>query len=372
MSDAQRLYIARKCGSGMGAGYILSSLLPLLILFLVTLLLTFALSFISSMASSIDRMIQLMGSGTVYALSDPSPYLPAEAESCAVRNGTGLIYAGEGESAIVIKGVSEDYFSGMRSAELEIRGSGEGMNPAVISSELAEELSLEAGDRFTLLSWEAEKGRARPYLCTVGRIFSSVYPQLDRYLVYVPSSMLSSREAYEILLPQDADTDSVRNELISHGIPAYTYRELYASLYGNVRSSIMILYVILAFVALLAAFFSSDAAQVYLSRDRKDIRELMMLGMGRRDIRGIYFLITLTAVAAAALAGAAAGLILSALSPMLLSAVSSSGSSLLDYYVTSFTLRIPFGAIALMILMMLSVSSLSILITLRRIKGTLN
>ena len=86
---------------------------------------------------------------------------------------------------------------------------------------------------------------------------------------------------------------------------------------------------------------------------------------------GIYFMITLIAVAIAALAGTAAGFILSALSPMLLSAVSSSGSSLLDYYVTSFTLRIPFGAIALMILMMLSVSSLSILITLRRIKGTL-
>ena len=99
MSDAQRLYIARKCGSGMGAGYILSSLLPILILFLVTLLLTFALSFISSMASSIDRMIQLMGSGTVYALADPSAYLPSGAESGAVRSGTGLIYAGEGESA---------------------------------------------------------------------------------------------------------------------------------------------------------------------------------------------------------------------------------------------------------------------------------
>ena len=371
MSDAQRLYIARKCGSGMGAGYILSSLLPLFILFLVTALLTFALSFINSMASSIDRMIQLMGSGTVYALADPSAYLPSGAESGAVRSGTGLIYAGEGESAVILKGVGDGYFDGMRAAELEISGSGEGMNPAVISSELAEELSLEAGDRFTLLSWEAEKGRARPYLCTVGHIFSSVYPQLDRYLVYVPSAMLSSREAYEVLLPQDIDADSLRNELISHGIPAYSYMELYASLYGNVRSSIMILYVILAFVALLAAFFSSDAAQVYLSRDRKDIRELAMLGMASGEIRGIYFMITLTAVTASALAGAAAGLILAMFSPMLLSAVSSSGSSLLDYYVTSFTLRIPFGAIALMILLMLSVSSLSILIALRRIKGTL-
>ena len=96
-----------------------------------------------------------------------------------------------------------------------------------------------------------------------------------------------------------------------------------------------------------------------------------MLGMASGEIRGIYFMITLTAVTAAALAGAAAGLILAMFSPMLLSAVSSSGSSLLDYYVTSFTLRIPFGAIALMILLMLSVSSLSILIALRRIKGTL-
>ena len=140
----------------------------------------------------------------------------------------------------------------------------------------------------------------------------------------------------------------------------------------NIRASLSVMHLVLAAVAILAAYFSSDIAEAYTSRDRKDIRELMMLGMSSRDIRGIYFLITLAAVAAAAIAGAAAGLILSSFSPMLLSAVSSSGSSLLDYYVTSFTLRIPLGAIALMILMMLSVSSLSILMTLRRIKGTLN
>ena len=370
MSDAARLYASRKRGHGMGARYFLTSLMPLLILFAVTAALVFALSFIASFSAEIDRMIAVMGSGTIHTLSDPSSLLPPDAEVSMVRTGSALAYSENGEGALVLKGVEDDYFSGMRGNELDIRyWDGECNNPVVISSSLSRRLGLAAGDRFTLLVWEEDKGRARPYLVTVSAVFSSVYPQLDSHLAFVPLQMLSSLPGYEILLPEGEEPDALLQRLWDGGVAAESYRTMYSALYSNVRSSIGILYVILIAVALLAAFFSSDAAQVYIERDRNDIIELSLLGMERKMIRGIYFRMTLSSVAFSALSGTLLGLAAAALSPLILRSVSAADPALLEYYVTSFSVRFPLPEILLMLLLMLGVSSLSVAFSLRRQRG---
>ena len=105
MSDASRLYISRKLGKGMKHGYKWRAFLPLFLLFIVTALLSFSMTFISSLSAEINRMIEVMGSGTIYALSDPSVYVPEEGEVAAVREGSALAYSENGESALFIKGV---------------------------------------------------------------------------------------------------------------------------------------------------------------------------------------------------------------------------------------------------------------------------
>ena len=370
ISDAEKLYVSRKRGRGMGMRYVLSSLLPLLVLLLVTAALSFALSFISSMSSEIDRMIALMGSGSLYTLKDPSDDVPEDAEVSEVRTGSALAYSEEGEAALLLKGVDEGYFSGMRSQELEIEMlEWDAMNPAVLPSSLAESLSLSLGDRFTLLVWESGEGRARPFLCTVAGIFASVYPQLDRNLAFVPLDLLSSPSGYEVLLERGEDPDGVMQHLWDCGIPSETYRTMYSSLYGNVRSSVATLYPILIAVAVLAAFFSSDAAQAYIDRDRRDIRGLWMLGMERRRIEAMYFRITLSYAAAGSAIGMAIGIALAFASPAILRLAAAADPALLEYYVSSFRVTIPVGRLALMIAIMLLVSALSVRFSLRRRGG---
>ena len=374
MDDASRLYAARKSGQGMTRGYILSSFSPLIILIIVTAALSFALSFIFSMSSEIERMLAVLGSGSVRcSVCAESSLLPDGSEISEVRTGNGLIYAENGECAVAVKGTDSDYFSGMRGDELELTFSnaqsaegGRAPLPAVLSSSLADELSLETDDRFTLLLWEEELGRARPVLCSVSAIFASVYPQLDSHLLYIPLAELSSASYYEVLLPSGADADAAAETLWRAGIPASSYKDVYSSLYMNVRASISILYPILAAIAVLAAFFSSDAAQIYLSRDREDIKVLMMLGMSRRAVRGIYLRITVMAVAAAAFIGIIIGSALSLLSPLLLEAAARREPEMLSFYVTSFTPVIPLPALLFMAVLLILVSVISVSFSLRR------
>ena len=374
MDDASRLYAARKSGHGMTRGYIVSSFSPLIILIIVTAALSFALSFIFSMSSEIERMLAVLGSGSVRcSLCPDSTLLPDGAEIAEVRTGSGLVYAENGECAVAVKGVESDYFSGMRGAELKLRFShdqseegGRTPMPAVLSSSLADELSLVSGDRFTLLLWEEELGRARPVLCSVSAIFSSVYPQLDSHLLYIPIAELSSASYCEVLLPAGSDADAAAEALWRAGIPASSYKDVYSSLYRNVRASISILYPILAAIAVLAAFFSSDAAQIYLSRDREDIKVLMMLGMSRRSVRGIYLRITVRAVAAAAAAGIILGSALSLFSPLLIEAAARREPEMLSFYVTSFTPVIPLPELLFMAVLLILISVISVSFSLRR------
>ena len=322
LSEAGRLYISRKRGKGMGKRYLVTSMLPLVVLLAVSAALSFALVFISSVSSQIDRMIAVMGSGTLYALSDPSDFVPPEAEVSAVRNGSALIYAEGGTAALEIKGIEEGYFSGMRSDELEmIWHEGEAVNPVVISSSSSASLSLSPGDRFTMLVWEENEGRARPFLCTVGGVFSSVYPQLDSHLAFVPASLLSSEAGYEILLPAGDDPDSLLALLWDNGIPCETYR---------------------------------------------DIKELLILGMERKQVRSLYFRIALSFVTAACICGCIIGTALAFLSPLLLRFISRTDPALLEYYVTSFSIDVPFMSLSLMVLLSLLVSSLSVYVSMRR------
>ena len=105
-------------------------------------------------------------------------------------------------------------------------------------------------------------------------------------------------------------------------------------------------------VALLAAYFASDAADVYVSRDRRDISTMMMLGASVGMMRRIYLQITMAGTAFAVIA------------------IASYNPEILSYYVTSFTISFPWLRIALMLLLIVAIAAISVEISLRRmIKG---
>ncbi len=367
-NDGERLYLGRKCGKGMSPGYVVRHYFPSLIVFLIVLTLTFVMVFISSMTGAIDRMIVLLGCGSMETetIVDVSSYDGAVIDE--VKTGDGILYAESGKSLVHLKGVDiAQYFSGERKEGMKLVLSDESYkNEIIISSSLASILELETGDQMTLLLYETDRGRARPVLMTVKGIYSSGYAQLDRYLGFVDISLLDSTSSYEILLKKGDDVNAVLKSLNADGINAVSYKEKYSSLCTNVDQSIMILYVILIFVALLAAFFSADIAHIYTSRDRKDIASLRLMGISEKRIRVIYRKMTLSSVFISSLLGICGGLLLSLFSPSMISFVALKEPQLIENYITSFTLSIPFSSIIMMLIAMLLCSSLTLRIELRR------
>ena len=364
-SDGERLYIGRKRGRGMGVKWTLSSLLPALLIFLITAVLVFAMVFISSMTTAIDRMIIMLGSSSIVTGEEVDVSSWSGASINKTREGEGVVFTEEGKSIIRLKGVSESYLQGEREEALKIVRSGEEVkNAIIVSTTLARKLNLELGSSMTMMLYEKEKNRTRPILMTVTGIFDSGYAQLDRYLAYVDFSLLDGEEEWEILLDQKDDLEKRCQELEELGISYKTYREKYSALYLNVRQSVSILYLILAFVALLAAFFSTDIVSVYLSRDRQDIAALRLLGMEEKRIRRIYLSLSLFAVAVSALGGTVLGLLLGLLSPSLIRIVASSNPGLVEYYISSFSVTVPTMELLLMVLAMVVLSALTLFISL--------
>lgn len=364
-SDGERLYIGRKRGRGMGVKWTLSSLLPALLIFLITAVLVFAMVFISSMTTAIDRMIIMLGSSSIVTGEEVDVSSWSGASINKTREGEGVVFTEEGKSIIRLKGVSESYLQGEREEALKIVRSGEEVkNAIIVSTTLARKLNLELGSSMTMMLYEKEKNRTRPILMTVTGIFDSGYAQLDRYLAYVDFSLLDGEEEWEILLDQKDDLEKRCQELDGLGISYKTYREKYSALYLNVRQSVSILYLILAFVALLAAFFSTDIVSVYLSRDRQDIAALRLLGMEEKRIRRIYLSLSLFAVAVSALGGTVLGLLLGLLSPSLIRIVASSNPGLVEYYISSFSVTVPTMELLLMVLAMVVLSAITLFISL--------
>ena len=364
-SDGERLYIGRKRGRGMGVKWTLSSLLPALLIFLITAVLVFAMVFISSMTTAIDRMIIMLGSSSIVTGEEVDVSSWSGASINKTREGEGVVFTEEGKSIIRLKGVNESYLQGEREEALKIVRSGEEVkNAIIVSTTLARKLNLELGSSMTMMLYEKEKNRTRPILMTVTGIFDSGYAQLDRYLAYVDFSLLDGEEEWEILLDQKDDLEKRCQELDELGISYKTYREKYSALYLNVRQSVSILYLILAFVALLAAFFSTDIVSVYLSRDRQDIAALRLLGMEEKRIRRIYLSLSLFAVAVSALGGTVLGLLLGLLSPSLIRIVASSNPGLVEYYISSFSVTVPTMELLLMVLAMVLLSAITLFISL--------
>lgn len=364
-SDGERLYIGRKRGRGMGVKWTLSSLLPALLIFLITAVLVFAMVFISSMTTAIDRMIIMLGSSSIVTGEEVDVSSWSGASINKTREGEGVVFTEEGKSIIRLKGVNESYLQGEREEALKIVRSGEEVkNAIIVSTTLARKLNLELGSSMTMMLYEKDKNRTRPILMTVTGIFDSGYAQLDRYLAYVDFSLLDGEEEWEILLDQKDDLEKRCQELEELGISYKTYREKYSALYLNVRQSVSILYLILAFVALLAAFFSTDIVSVYLSRDRQDVAALRLLGMEEKRIRRIYLSLSLFAVAVSALGGTVLGLLLGLLSPSLIRIVASSNPGLVEYYISSFSVTVPTMELLLMVLAMVVLSAITLFISL--------
>lgn len=341
---------------------------PFLLIFLITLLLTFSITFLFSMTKSIERMVKVIGSGSLKTSEEVT--LPENVKGSVdrVKSGGGILYSKNGEKVVTLKGVEREYFNKERIETLKLKGEDlSSRNGLVISKKIGDELGLKIKDKVTLLLYEEDKNRARPILMTINGIFTSGYSDLDDALSFLDISTLSTKESYEILLESERDEKSVKEYLDKLGIRSYSYKEVYPDIYLNIVQSTSSVYIILIFVALLAAFFSKDSASIILSKDLEDISTLLILGEEKKKIEKMYRDFILFFVFIAVVSGVILGILLSLFSPLIVRLSSLLNESIFDYYTTSFILTIPNVQILILVLVTIFMAYLSLRVYLSRV-----
>ncbi|MBR1938262.1 MAG: hypothetical protein IJ836_04850 [Spirochaetales bacterium] len=364
MNEALRLYVERKIGKGQKISWCLKSYLSCLLVLLVSAALAFTLVFVSSMTKAIDSTLQSLGSGSI-AVYDTLPDVEIEGSVKKTERAGGLLYSKDKSQIVYIKGTEEDYFTPDISSfiKLESVENNTGLKGIRISRIMASRLGAHLGDKLTVMLYDTALGRVRPVLVFLEGTYSSGYNEFDSNLAYTSIDVTDGQIVYEI---RCEDVDKTLSKLLLEGADAVSYKSLYRSIYNNLATSKDLLLVITILVAFLAGFFSISVSYEYIERDRRDIGGLLMLGFEKRSIIASYRYITLISVGISALVGEVVGILLSFLVSPILSSLDITRYPVLQNYVLSFEIVIPFKTLSLLFIALILSSYLSLRFALTR------
>ena len=359
------LYIKRKMGFGMPLSYKLRVLSPAVLIVLVSLVLNFSLIFIISMSQGIENLLIYLGSGNIMVMGKMEE---GEAFSTyETRYSGSLAFSESSSSPMYLKGVDfSSYFTKERRDVLHLEYEAfDALNPVILSKELSSRLSLDISDRFSVLIYDDNAKRTRPLLLTVAGTYDSGYMEFDSALAFVPLSTLDGAICTELVTNRGYDDEAILIALRENGYDAYSYKSLYSAIYDNIELSVNTLYGVFVILVILASFFAGNISISYIDRDMGDIAMLSLSGLSDGQIRKVYRVITLSSVFISILIGLILAISLSFLSPAIISYLSDAGYEALDAYLTSFEIVIPAFRLFAVNLLLIVLSYISLLISLR-------
>ena len=359
------LYIKRKMGFGMPLSYKLRVLSPAVLIVLVSLVLNFSLIFIISMSQGIENLLIYLGSGNIMVKGKMDE---SEAFSTyETRYSGSLAFSESSSSPMYLKGVDfSSYFTKERRDVLHLEYEAlDALNPVILSKELFSRLSLDISDRFSVLIYDDNAKRTRPLLLTVAGTYDSGYMEFDSTLAFVPLSTLDGAIYTELVTNRGYDDEAILIALREKGYDAYSYKSLYSAIYNNIELSVNTLYGVFVILVILASFFAGNISISYIDRDMGDIAMLSLSGLSDGQIRKVYRVITLSSVFISILIGLILSISLSFLSPAIISYLSDAGYEALDAYLTSFEIVIPAFRLFAVNLLLIVLSYISLLISLR-------
>lgn len=359
------LYIKRKMGFGMPLSYKLRVLSPAVLIVLVSLVLNFSLIFIISMSQGIENLLIYLGSGNIMVMGKTEE---SEAFSTyETRYSGSLAFSESSSSPMYLKGVDfSSYFTKERRDVLHLEYEAlDALNPVILSKELSSRLSLDISDRFSVLIYDDNAKRTRPLLLTVAGTYDSGYMEFDSALAFVPLSTLDGAICTELVTNRGYDDEAILIALREKGYDAYSYKSLYSAIYDNIELSVNTLYGVFVILVILASFFAGNISISYVDRDMGDIAMLSLSGLSDGQIRKVYRVITLSSVFISILIGLILAIALSFLSPAIISYLSDAGYEALDAYLTSFEIVIPAFRLLAVNLLLIVLSYISLLISLR-------
>ena len=346
---------------------------------LVTAPLVIALIFSRSMMSGIaDRFIYL-SDGHVQITGADNSSIPQDNILCMDDTVTGyaLMYGASDTASVSLKGVREDYFNSYRLKYMDLEylpvEERSGLNRIILSETTAHKLNLKAGDRVALMVVpDTEEGVLRPVMLQVGGIYSCGYEQIDSNLAFIDythaQKLFSSMDSRVTeIIAQDSSDSAIRalaSSIITDG-RVNTWQSKNSSIYSNFVNSRQMIILILLIIVFIASFFTASSANQIIEDDVQEIAVSKLMGASDRMTRHSAFISIYTVTLTGMLIGLAAGILIGLNLSPILNLLSHSDLINLSYYLLDFSPLVPWTDIAFVLAVMICVSALSILISLR-------
>ena len=371
------LLVKRKLGFGANRAAKRRILFNLLLITLVVSALVFAQMFVVSMSRGIADKYALLGNGHLQVHTtepvDLSRYR-AVIDVQKVGQSYALIYSPSANRMVRLKGVQDSYFSELRKEQLTMGEpyvqSESNLPQILLSTTLAKTLDVQIGDRVALML--VSQSSIRPQLCIVQNLYDSGYQVLDANLVFsnyeLMARLFQGKEEtyYELLVEGDA-LEQTKRELKADGYAVTSWDEENYAVATNLNTSRQAVLGVMVAVAILCGYFISELSRELVEDDKYKIAMLTLLGATKRIIRRSYFstvmVVTLVSVLLGTLLGMAFALNLSPL----LSSIAARSIPSLAYYLLDFSIVIPWLDILIITLVLVGVSVISVLFSLRRV-----
>ncbi|MBK5200786.1 MAG: ABC transporter permease [Spirochaetaceae bacterium] len=341
---------------------------------LIVMLLVLSQIFVDSMSEGIISRYALLGSGNIETSvsADISSYDFVE-QADDVFVGNALAYGKENSQICILKGVDDNYFTGIRESviTLEKTDVNSTLDNIYISKTLSDELNINLGEKMVLVS-DNGKSNIYPKLCFVKGIYDSGYKELDQYLIFSNKSLISKiygnnvNKHKEIILKNSISTDNALSIMKDDGISALAWYEVEVSLYQNLLVSTQTLLMVFIAIALLSGFFISSVASDLIGSSHKNIAIEKLLGLHSSKIRQVYFIAIELITILSILTGITLGVLLSYIFPIFLREISTQSIPSLSWYLLSFNIKIPVQKLLLIVFSLLGISVVSVFLALRR------
>lgn len=373
------MLIGRKLGIKSSAAAKKRILFNILLIAVVVASLVFAQLFVVSMSRGIANKYALLGNGHLQVHEKAGTPIPAHEQILDVQlvaQTYSLIYSPSKNLMVRLKGVESSYFTDQRLAELtflatSVDTQGSSLPQVLLSTSVASKLEVGQGDRVALMM--ISNNSLRPQLCIVGNLYDSGYKELDENLIFCDFSLMdklfsTKADTYYELLVSDKNIASVRSVLEKEGLSVTSWDEENFAVATNLETSRQAVLGVMVVVAILCGYFISELSRELVEDDKSRIALLKLLGAGDSLIRGVYFTTVMLVTLISIIIGTASGILLGLNLGSMLSLLASRSIPALAFYLLDFTVIIPFLDIVIILLVLVLVSSVSVLWSLRRVR----
>jgi lipoprotein-releasing system permease protein len=301
-----------------------------------------------------------------------------------VVSGYGIIYSRDTTAEVRIKGVDPSYFSDVRTAQMSLTGNpvekAERLVAITLSEALAKQLGVSIGDRVAcMVVPDSSTSVVRPILAQVTSLYQSGYHELDTSLVFMNRSdalrfFPQEKNGYTELLVDPTAVDDL-TEIIEEiqenqekRIPYATWDSFNTTVYTNFITSRQVILLVFMMILLVAGVYVASIAQELVQDSMQAIALYKTLGARNRTLYWAFFITVMAVTLSGMIGGTTLGVLLALRLGTLLQWLSNTGLAGLQYYLLDFPVVVSVPDILLICTAMLIISSVTVHLSLRRIR----